>query len=47
MWRSTIFSAHKHPKVNAWLARHPRFSFHFAPDLVFLGATRSKAGLPD
>jgi transposase len=21
----------KHPKVKAWLARHPRFVFHFTP----------------
>src|SRR3954447_14893932 len=24
-------SAHKHPKVLAWLARHPRWTFHFTP----------------
>ena len=24
-------AAHKHPKVLAWLARHPRFTFHFTP----------------
>ena len=23
--------AHKHPKVRAWLARHPRWTFHFTP----------------
>jgi hypothetical protein len=23
--------AHKHPKVLEWLARHPRFVFHFTP----------------
>src|SRR6266852_3078714 len=22
---------HKHPRVRAWLARHPRFTFHFTP----------------
>jgi transposase len=22
---------HKHPKVLAWLARHPRWTFHFTP----------------
>ena len=22
---------HKHPKVRAWLERHPRFHFHFTP----------------
>jgi transposase len=25
------YAAHKHPKVLAWLARHPRFTFHFTP----------------
>ena len=25
------YAAHKHPKVMAWLERHPRFSFHFTP----------------
>jgi transposase len=25
------YAAHKHPKVMAWLARHPRFTFHFTP----------------
>jgi len=25
------YGAHKHPKVRAWLARHPRFVFHFTP----------------
>lgn len=25
------YAAHKHPKVIAWLARHPRFIFHFTP----------------
>jgi transposase len=24
-------AAHKHPKVIAWLARHPRVTFHFTP----------------
>ena len=24
-------AAHKHPKVLAWLGRHPRFTFHFTP----------------
>jgi transposase len=23
--------AHQHPKVRAWLARHPRWTFHFTP----------------
>ena len=25
------YATHKHPRVKAWLARHPRFSFHFTP----------------
>jgi len=25
------YGAHKHPKVRAWLDRHPRFTFHFVP----------------
>jgi len=25
------YAAHKHPKVIAWLGRHPRFVFHFTP----------------
>jgi transposase len=25
------YAAHKHPKVMAWLARHPRWTFHFTP----------------
>jgi hypothetical protein len=25
------YAAHKHPKVRAWLARHPRWAFHFTP----------------
>jgi transposase len=25
------YAAHKHPKVRAWLHRHPRFNFHFTP----------------
>jgi transposase len=25
------YAAHKHPKVLDWLARHPRFVFHFTP----------------
>lgn len=25
------YAAHKHPKVKAWLERHPRFTFHFVP----------------
>src|SRR5918999_4481632 len=25
------YAAHKHPKVRAWLAKHPRWTFHFTP----------------
>lgn len=25
------YATHKHPKVGAWLKRHPRFHFHFVP----------------
>jgi transposase len=25
------YATHKHPRVRAWLARHPRFTFHFTP----------------
>jgi transposase len=25
------YSAHKHAKVRQWLARHPRWTFHFMP----------------
>ena len=25
------YAAHKHPKVRAWLTRHPRWVFHFTP----------------
>jgi transposase len=25
------YAAHKHPNVQRWLARHPRFAFHFTP----------------
>jgi transposase len=25
------YATHKHPKVQAWQRRHPRFSFHFTP----------------
>jgi transposase len=25
------YATHKHPKVKAWLKRHPRFEFHFTP----------------
>ena len=25
------YAVHKHPRVRAWLARHPRWTFHFTP----------------
>ena len=25
------YATHTHPKVKAWLARHPRWTFHFTP----------------
>jgi hypothetical protein len=25
------YAAHKHPRVNAWLARNPRITLHFTP----------------
>ena len=25
------YGTHKHPKVRTWLARHPRWTFHFVP----------------
>ena len=25
------YATHKHPKVHAWLDRHPRWTFHFTP----------------
>lgn len=25
------YATHKHPKVRAWLVRHPRWTFHFTP----------------
>src|SRR5436853_7333127 len=25
------YATHKHPKVRQWLARHPRWAFHFTP----------------
>ena len=25
------YATHKHPKVQKWLAKHPRWTFHFTP----------------
>ena len=30
------YATHKHAKVQAWLARHPRIQLHFTPDLCVL-----------
>jgi len=30
------YAAHKHPKVRAWLARHPRWTIHFGEWTSFL-----------
>ena len=40
------YATHKHPKVSAWLARHPRWTFHFTPDLRLTGSTPSRASSP-
>ena len=26
-----VYGTHKHPKVESWLKRHPRFTLHFIP----------------
>jgi hypothetical protein len=39
------YAAHNHPKVLAWLARHPRWILHFTPTSP-PGSTRSKASSP-
>jgi transposase len=33
------YATHKHAKVKAWLARHPRWTFHFTPELARLPAS--------
>jgi hypothetical protein len=33
-------ATHKHPKVLAWLARHPRWTFHFTPTSALLAQRR-------
>ena len=32
------YATHKHPKVRQWLARHPRWTFHFTPTSASLNA---------
>ena len=40
------YATHKHPKVQKWLARHPRWTFHFTPTSAsWLNA--SKASSPN
>src|SRR5271155_2245729 len=39
------YAIHKHPKMRAWLARHPRCVFHFTPHPA-PGPMPSKAFLP-
>ena len=34
------YAVHKHPKVRAWLERHPRWTFHFTPTLRLLAQRR-------
>src|ERR1700726_4209821 len=29
------YATHKHPKVQKWLARHPRWTFHFTPTSAY------------
>jgi hypothetical protein len=41
-----IYGSHKHPKVRAWLARHPRWIFHFTPISASWLKMLSKASLP-
>ena len=40
------YAAHKHPKVRAWLSRHPRFVFHYTR-LRAPGSMPSKASSPN
>ena len=40
------YATHKHPKVRQWLARHPRWTFHFTPTSAHPGSMRSKASSP-
>ena len=39
-------ATHEHPKVQKWLARHPRWTFHFTPTSAFW-STPSKASSPN
>jgi transposase len=37
------YAPHKHPRVKAWLARHPRFHLHYTPP-TRVGSIRWSAG---
>jgi transposase len=39
------YATHKHPKVIAWLGRHPRWTFHFTPSPP-VGSTPLRASSP-
>jgi transposase len=34
------YATHKHPKVKQWLARHPRWTFHFTPTSLIRSAAQ-------
>ena len=40
------YATHKHPKVQRWLARHPRWTFHFTPTSAS-GSTQWRASSPN
>lgn len=39
-------ASHKHPKVMRWLARHPRFTFHFTPTSCSLPGLLARPASP-
>ena len=39
------YAVHKHPKVRAWLARHPRWTFHFTPTSCSWGRKAHPCGI--
>jgi DDE superfamily endonuclease len=41
------YATHKHPKVSAWLSRHPRWTFHFTPNFGLLAQRGRKLLLQD
>ena len=38
MWIADNYATHQRPKVDAWLDRHPRWTFHFATSSSWLNA---------